>query len=305
MEREATPAPAAQVLFGSLVDYAGTFPPAALDLATAMGNYARARTGPHSWLLGRFVIAANRLPDFEATAAALHIWPADAPSAAGQPWPLSLILDPAAPDPIDRFNEKWHGRARIVAVECPPLTDDQLDQIAVPLAQRIDTFVEVPMDHDCPLRVAAVAGRGASVKLRTGGVTAGAIAPAPALVQALIACARTGVAFKATAGLHHAVRGRHPLTADPDGPAAEMHGFLNVTVSAVLAHLGEPPAHVADALGETSIAAFGLGPEGLVWRDRVMTRAELADARRRGFRSFGSCSFDEPVQDLVTAGIIA
>jgi len=35
-----------------------------------------------------------------------------------------------------------------------------------------------------------------------------------------------GVPFKATAGLHHPLRCIHPLTHEPNSPAAAMHGFL-------------------------------------------------------------------------------
>ena len=65
-----------QALLTGLIDYAGLFPPAALDLPTAVRNYATYREGEHAWMLGRFVVPSANLADVD-------------PS-----WPLSVI----APD---------------------------------------------------------------------------------------------------------------------------------------------------------------------------------------------------------------
>jgi hypothetical protein len=43
------------------IDYAGLFPPAALDMRTAIRNYASYRAGDDASLLGRFVAPAARL----------------------------------------------------------------------------------------------------------------------------------------------------------------------------------------------------------------------------------------------------
>ena len=50
-------------LLKSLVDYAGLFPPASLSLDTAAAEYRSARAGPHSWILGTFVITASQLEE--------------------------------------------------------------------------------------------------------------------------------------------------------------------------------------------------------------------------------------------------
>lgn len=135
-------------------------------------------------------------------------------------------------------------------------------------------------------------------------MTADAFPSVMKLVESMRACAEARVAFKASAGLHHALRGPYALTYDADSPLAEMHGFLNVVVAAVLTYLGDPLPDVAQVLRETLPEAFRFMPDGLAWRDRVITIGDLAEARRRFFRSFGSCAFEEPVQDLVRLGII-
>src|SRR5262245_38924762 len=55
--------PALRALLGGIIDYAGLFPPAQLPLEEAIRNYARYRTEPESWMLGRFVIPATRLKE--------------------------------------------------------------------------------------------------------------------------------------------------------------------------------------------------------------------------------------------------
>jgi hypothetical protein len=61
-----------------LIDYAGLFPPASLDLPAATRNYAAYRASEHAWILGRFVVPTARRDEVD-------------PS-----WPLAL-LDPGPP----------------------------------------------------------------------------------------------------------------------------------------------------------------------------------------------------------------
>ena len=48
-----------------LIDYAGLFPPARLDLDVAMKDYLRYQEERSSWMLGRFIIPAARLAELE------------------------------------------------------------------------------------------------------------------------------------------------------------------------------------------------------------------------------------------------
>jgi hypothetical protein len=60
-----TPAPALAALLERLIDYAGTFPPAALPCGAAVANYAQYRQGSHAWMLRWLVVSAadaDRVP---------------------------------------------------------------------------------------------------------------------------------------------------------------------------------------------------------------------------------------------------
>jgi hypothetical protein len=151
-------------------------------------------------------------------------------------------------------------------------------------------------------------------KMRTGGITPAAI-PSPEQVAGFIwDCARARVPFKATAGLHHPVRGMHRLTYAAGSPSAVMHGFLNVFVAAAVAwSLADergtalsagPPPEVLAIVEERDPACFAVLADRIRWRDRVVSAETIRRARSDFSRSFGSCSFDEPVSDLNALGWI-
>jgi hypothetical protein len=119
----------------------------------------------------------------------------------------------------------------------------------------------------------------------------------------LVAAAEQGVAFKATAGLHHPLRGIQRLTYRPDAPRAAMHGFLNVFAAAALAHSERADAALlVRVLEEEEIDAFHATDAYVAWRDRQIPAAAIESMRQRFALSFGSCSFVEPVEDLQALG---
>ena len=137
--------------------------------------------------------------------------------------------------------------------------------------------------------------RGLRAKIRTGGITEDAF-PSPDSVAAFIrACRQAGVAFKATAGLHHPLRCVKPLTHEPNAAVGTMHGFLNVFLAAAMVEDAEA------ILRETDAGAFTFDDDGAAWRDRRVSLEELK-AMREVAISFGSCSFEEPIGDLKELG---
>lgn len=134
--------------------------------------------------------------------------------------------------------------------------------------------------------------RGLRAKIRTGGVTADAF-PTPERIAAFIrACSEAGVAFKATAGLHHPLRCVKPLTYEPNAATGTMHGFINVFVAAAIVD------HAEEILREESPDAFDFHHSGVAWRGFGVSTDALATMRRDFALSFGSCSFEEPIADL-------
>jgi len=141
--------------------------------------------------------------------------------------------------------------------------------------------------------------RGARAKIRTGGVTAGTFPSGETVADFLLACARARVAFKATAGLHHAVRGSYRLTYEAESANAKMHGFANVFLAAALAWRGAEKS----ALVETMEAReFSFAGDVVRWLGFELSVGEIAAARREFAMSYGSCSFEEPVGEAQTLG---
>lgn len=137
--------------------------------------------------------------------------------------------------------------------------------------------------------------RGLRAKIRTGGVTEDAFPSAEAVAAFLRACKAAGVPFKATAGLHHPLRCVKPLTYEPNAAVGTMHGFVNVFLATALVDDAEA------VLNETDPKAFAFDDEGVTWRDRRVTIDQLK-AMREIATSFGSCSFEEPINDLKELG---
>ncbi len=298
----ARPAAGLAALLARVVDYAGLFPPAGLPMADAVAGYARYRAGRDAWMLGRFVVPAVRLAEFEAAAGALL------PGAGGAPWQLSALVGPGvAADArvVAEFNARCAGRAVVDAVELRASSAAEVRDAAAALAaglpSGVDAYVEVPLDPDPAPLLAAVAAAGLRAKARTGGLTAAAFPSSASLARFLAVCAAARLPLKATAGLHHPVRAEYRLTYEDGAPRGTMYGFVNVFVAAALARAGASSGTVLGVLEERDPGAFAFDDAGAGWRD---ARLDLADLRagREHAAAFGSCSFEEPAADLRALG---
>ena len=142
---------------------------------------------------------------------------------------------------------------------------------------------------------------GCFAKIRTGGLKPEAIPSVEDVASFILACADRRLPFKATAGLHHAVRNVYPLTYEVDAPRALMHGFLNVFMAAAFAWNGD--RDIVPILAETDAGSFRFDERGH-WRNRSLDAARIQESRLKFAHSAGSCSFDEPVQDLQSLGLL-
>ena len=147
--------------------------------------------------------------------------------------------------------------------------------------------------------IAAIVGGDAGAKIRMGGETP-EMHPAPAHVaRFLAACGSADVPVKMTAGLHD------PLRHHAEAVGTKQYGFLNAFIAAALAIIAEP---AEDELGRVltaeSMELFTFEDDGLRVGDRHLSVDDLDDARLAFAVSFGSCSFDEPVDGLKALGLI-
>lgn len=312
------PLRAIHALAGGLVDYAGLFPPAKLGMPAAVKNYGQYASGPHAWMLGRFITPVSRLKELE-QAAAGHLPTSDDKF----PWPLSVLIDGDLDENLDEifaFNDRHsHAKAGLAVVDAVEIKvpgpgtagAEFIDQALESMPEELYPFFEIPLvdPKGGPVDVrgltAALSGADAGAKVRTGGVTPDAIPQARAVAEFLLACKLADVPFKATAGLHHAVRAVHPLTYEPGCPTGLMHGFLNVFIAAAFVWHGlSDPARVTRILELTKPGELGISDAGVRLGNNTLDVEMLQDARENFALSYGSCSFDEPVQELLALKLI-
>ncbi len=279
----------------SLIDYAGLFPPATLPMAEAVENYHRYRRGPDSWMLGRFILGCSHADAFRTALASVP------PSPESGPWHLGIVAGPGGTESsavIEALRADLAGRVEIDTIECASATPGQVEETLGWLPNASFRYVEVPLGEVPDEWLPAIQRAGAWPKIRTGSVVAEGIPDSSLVLRFLRAAVTRGVPFKATAGLHHPVRGRYPLTYAPDAPTAVMHGFLNLITATALLHEGATDATVREALEETDPVAFQIDGPHLAWGGRRLEATALSRARDLSLHSFGSCSFLEPVEAL-------
>jgi hypothetical protein len=304
-----------RALLTDLIDYAGLFPPSALSMKTAVENYARYLAGPDAWALARFVLPVARFAEFEAAMGSIQ---------PVEPWGISALLG-ASPEAdlaeIDQFNHRNRGRAAVDTVEVKAATSEEISRIRAYVRSSIASYFEIPPEQASKLlpTIKAIHSR---AKIRTGGMTADAIPPSESVARFIMQCAKYGVAFKATAGLHHPMRCKKPLTYEPNAPDGVMHGFLNVFLVAGAAWAGGKTFQCDDPFlrdGHPMKTPYefrtGEGNEGFFthWLQRIspfvfedygvtdplhLPTGVIKSARQNFAISFGSCSFEEPFADL-------
>jgi hypothetical protein len=286
---------AIQALLHGLMDYAGLFPPAGLAMPIAVRNYANYRSGEYSWALGSFIVPAQRLSVFT------KAFNETCCDEQGAPWLLSVL---STGDPkedallIENFGE---GAAFIQALECKTENALQLEQILLAAPSEVTVYAEFFPDQ-CKQMLPVLKRLNARAKIRTGGITADAFPGIEQIAHFLVSCAAAKVPFKATAGLHHPLRSVHKLTYEPESGSTLMHGFMNVFVAAVIAYHGAAKEDVLAVLEEQDSSAFQWSKHTLSWRDQKFSAKQIRDARENFAMGFGSCSFTEPVNELIAMG---
>lgn len=276
----------------NVIDYAGLFPPTGLEMDAAVKAYAEYHRGGDADLLGRFVVPVTRLGELVSSLDRN-------PEASGIHWRLSCVTAdaPAAADEIARFNDLQKDRAVCDTIEVPVASLEEIDRTIESMPSGIDIFLEISAHTDPHALIHEIASTRASAKIRTGGVVASAVPSSLQVLRFIEACVDEGVPFKATAGLHHLIRGEYPLTYEKNAERATMFGYLNVFLAAALCAAGSSEIAVIGALDETDPRAFRFDEKGFWWKDHFVHDDQLTVVRQNVAVSFGSCSFIEPVSE--------
>lgn len=287
-----------RALLEGLLDYAGLFPPAGLPMADTVINFAAYQRRPDSWALGRLVVPAARLPEFETALADLSDT-----ERLGTRWPLSALVGPDWDGDLGRvraFNERHvHGGPQVVALEGRTTSVEAIHALTEAGNPEFERYCELPLDARLEQLVIAVRDAGASAKIRTGGITAPEFPAPEELLGFLRVCALARVPFKATAGLHHLLRGAAPLTYAADSPSATMYGYLNLLLAAAVLWAGRPESEARRLLVTTSSEGLDLhGDRALRLSGVSLSVEEIRRCRQEFALAIGSCSFTEPMAEI-------
>ena len=289
-----------QTLLSGLVDYAGLFPPAKLDMATTVANYAGYLAGDDEWALGKLIVPAARLYGFKKHAA-VHL-PTDEDDEG--PWQLTVLvrhdhLDDDLQRVID-FNDTHTAFAEVRVIELRAESVDDIDDALDRIPDDIFPFFEIAVTDDPRGLIAAIAGSDAGAKVRTGGMEASAYPTPEHLARFIAACAAAEIPFKATAGLHH------PLRHFSEAVGTDEFGFLNVFTAGILARsFPFEEAELATVLIDESPDSFDFGDDRMRYGDVTIGINEVLDTREHLAICYGSCSFTEPLADLRTLNLLA
>jgi hypothetical protein len=272
-------------LYAHLFDDAALFPPGNAPMGEAVPAHRDHLAGRRARYVGPFLVSDARTAELrtflhredggnEPLAVAVTV--PGGPDAVG-PAVAAVLADPAL---------------RLAGVEVaaePGRAAAAAEQLTRHLPAGAEGHVELSRAGDVPADLAALAGTGHSAKFRTGGLVPEAHPGEAELAGLLHAAVAAGVAFKCTAGLHRAVR---HTTAE----GFEQHGFLNVLLAVHALVSGGGPGDAARVLADRDRSAVAARAAALTHEDAV--------AVRRAFRSFGTCSVTEPLEDLVVLGAL-
>jgi hypothetical protein len=289
-------------LLTGIIDYAGLFPPAQLTLQEAVLNYATYRMSNYGWMLGRFILPVARLDEFAGFASEFVA------CGGSDTWKLSVLAGEDINQTIRQIEDFGRDPDRGVVIDTLEVKANTLSKIGNTLAvipNGLTTYFEISTEENFIDLVTALAMGGQRAKIRTGGVTNEDFPSSREIVRFVRTCMAANVPFKATAGLHHPLRCFKPLTYAPDAPQGTMHGFLNMLMMTGFARESYRPSLLEEVMEEEFEEVFTFSEGGVAWRSEYfLTTAHLTLLRTRGMNSFGSCSFDEPVEDLRSLGLL-
>lgn len=316
-----------RAFMSDIIDYAGLFPPADLSLDPAIRNYATYRKSNEAWMLSRFIIPASKLIDLEAYGEELF--------GEGEPFQFSVLG--SGTETLNDFEEKInkvyqscaefnskHGQrvdTDLLEIKLPKeavlggdadlirnvlgMTHEAFRETnGSPRTVFFEGFYEESWKKDIETVLGALSGYHeehesssgslrVGYKLRCGGTEADMFPEVEKVACSINACREYNLALKCTAGLHHPVRHYN------DSVQTKMHGFFNVFGGALLAYAHDlNNEELAEIISEEDPDHFSFTNESFSWKDLSISAGDISELREVAVTSFGSCSFEEPVEDL-------
>lgn len=313
-----------EALMHKLIDYAGLFPPAKLPLNEAFSNYRKYISGEYGRMLSNFIIPAKMMGDLteliksNGVTDELHFSVLGSSGDTVDDFMSSLKSDVDIwksfiennPSAVTNFYEvrlPIEIFATQEAEEVGKFINAISDEISGNFGNDVFLFFEASPDEGTTIdewktttdaviegiKVHILTKKNAGYKLRTGGVTASAFPLPEQVAFAIKHCLNRQIPMKFTAGLHHPVRHFN------DEVKTRMHGFINIFCAGAIAirhNISE--SEMIKMLEEEDPKAFEFTDESFTWDKYVISVDDITYSRESLTISYGSCSFDEPIEDL-------
>jgi hypothetical protein len=276
-----------EIMLEGIIDYAGLFPPANLDMQSHVNNWAAYGQSVDNWMLARLIIPASRLDEFKRAAESML------PGVDEELWQLSVLLPQVSSDQFESavqatidFNMEECGAVANV-VEFKANTTTEVDRALSCLHDDLFPFIELPIDEDPRGLIASLSGTISGAKVRTGGITKDLYPTSADLARFIHSCAVAGQTFKATAGMHH------PSQHQNQTVGVLEFGFLSVFQATAAASIGNANVEEVEQILTATSVDFS-----------AYSEPQLEQVRAELFNSLGACSFDDPRKDLRSMGLL-
>lgn len=313
------------IFMNRIIDYAGMFPPANLELQPAFKNYLEYIDSEDEWMMGKFICSMKSFTSFADKESDVFSMIKDYDSVRCVSFSLLLTGGKTAKEflksleadlkLVKEFTENDNNtEVNSFEVKLPDelfdkhntnglktFLNDSYDMLNGFDMQESMIFFEPLINDNFEFVFEKLAHNSAEIenkgrfgfKLRTGGITPELFPSTEQVSFALKTCKENNVMFKATAGLHH------PLRHYNDSVLTKMHGFLNVFGAGVLAYSNQLSLkEINDIVKDERAESFMFTDGEFRWNDIPANSNSITNARNEFVKSFGSCSFDEPKDDL-------
>lgn len=313
-----------------IIDYAGLFPPANLSLDTSIQKYSQYRKSDDSWMLSRYIIPSARLKELnpykdnlltEGDSFAFSVLGKQTETVSEYKGHLQNVVTSLKQFHADHGS---HVTTDVLEIKLPREVvfandEDLLSEIYETTARHFAGVKEFPSDiyfegifdknweKEIGLILKSLSNYNNSpatevnvgFKLRCGGVEASMIPSVEQVAFTLNRVRQQNLAIKCTAGLHH------PIRHYDHSVKAKMHGFFNVFGGAMLGYAHDfSDEQMTEVIKEEDPEHYKFTDSGFCWNELEVSTDEIKELREVAVISFGSCSFDEPREDLQKLGLL-
>ena len=320
-----------RTFMNEIIDYAGFFPPANLTFRESFENYIDYCTFKNKWMLGKFVSPFSRLDELTGLVSENPLVTKSNPLHIAVMGSLSqdvLHFEKNFPRDIQDMSKFLRNNAGYVTIDSYevklPLdlinfreTSDFLDTLDLiqrdmnkTISKDTRIFYEIELKSKNWMDNVDSIVAGISIcnqfyieeekspkigfKLRTGGITPDMIPTAFQVAYVIKKCIENKIPFKATAGLHLAIKHFDEKI------KSKVYGFLNIFGAGIIYYYYQmPPEDLTMIIEDEHISDFSFTADSFAYQDLKVSSEEVKFVRENFMLSMGSCSFDEPLQELI------